>query len=381
MRTREEIMDAGNQSASAATTRQISFSRAAATLVGLIFLVTAAASLIVLSFLPSFSVLALLAYSFGCRHGIDADHIAAIDNVTRRLVGTAGRSTMTVGVWFSLGHCTVVVLLCTAVIAGASTSSRQFEQLASLGEEVGPWVAAAVLLIIGSLNIYSACELRSQWQARQARGHAHELASFVTRCCPALLNAVDRPSRVFWIGLLFGLGLDTATEIALLTTTAISQPGVPPACALVLPVLFAAGMALVDSLNAVLMLWAQEWAAAEGPMHRLYFSLFLTIASATLALSIGLIEVLGQLATLPSIRERSPTVIVPLWQASSWLCEHLELLGLCAVVSFLVSIMLAIGLAGRCVPSRESCEQETQVKLRESLLQYVRGDQHIVRFE
>ena len=154
----------------------------------------------------------------------------------------------------------------------------------------------------------------------------HELASLVTKCCPSFFDAVDRPSRVFWIGLLFGLGLDTATEIALLTTTAIALPDVPYLSALVLPLLFAAGMALIDSLNAVLMLWAQEWAADEGPMHRLYFSLFLTLASAALALSIGLIEAFGQLASIPWLVDRSPAVLAPFWQASRWLSDHLELL-------------------------------------------------------
>ena len=142
------------------------FARAAGLLVGLICLVTGTTALLVLYFVPSFSVLALLAYSFGCRHGVDADHIAAIDNVTRRLVFTAGRRTMLVGVWFSLGHCTVVVLVCTAVIVGAHTSSWQFAALEELGAAVGPWVAAGVLLTIGSMNLWQARELRLQWRQR-----------------------------------------------------------------------------------------------------------------------------------------------------------------------------------------------------------------------
>ena len=363
------------------TQKRTSFFVAASVLVGLILVVTAAASLLVLFYLPSLSVLSLLAYSFGCRHGIDADHIAAIDNVTRRLVETSGRSTMTVGIWFSLGHCTVVVLLCAAVLAGAITSSSQFEELTAIGEAIGPWVTAAVLLTIGSINLCNARELHTQWKDRKMRGHAHELASLVTKCCPSFFDAVDRPSRVFWIGLLFGLGLDTATEIALLTTTAIALPDVPYLSALVLPLLFAAGMALIDSLNAVLMLWAQEWAADEGPMHRLYFSLFLTLASAALALSIGLIEAFGQLASIPWLVDRSPAVLAPFWQASRWLSDHLELLGVGAVAAFLLGITLAVAFAHRCVPSREACEQEQQSKLRESLLRYVRGGEYIVRFE
>ena len=337
--------------------------KAAGLLITLIFLVTSTIALLVLYFVPSFSVLALLAYSFGCRHGVDADHIAAIDNVTRRLASTAGRRTMLVGVWFSLGHCTVVVLLCAAVIVGARTSSQQFEALEQFGAAVGPWVAAIMLVTIGSMNLCAACELRSQWRKRKALGHEHAVASLVTRCCPALVEAVDRPSRVFWIGLLFGLGLDTAAEIALLTSTAIAQPralpsptDVPPACALVLPLLFAAGMALVDSLNAVLMLWAQEWAADEGPMHRLYFSLFLTAASAVLGLGIGLIEALGQLASMPWLRDHGPHALEPLWQGAEWLSDHLELLGIGAVGAFLIATVVVVVLAPRVVARRGTQE-------------------------
>ena len=347
------------------------FAKAAGLLISLIFLVTSTIALLVLYFVPSFSVLALLAYSFGCRHGVDADHIAAIDNVTRRLASTAGRRTMLVGVWFSLGHCTVVVLLCAAVILGARTSSQQFEALEQFGAAVGPWVAAIILVTIGSMNLCAARELRSQWRNRKALGHEHAVASLVTRCCPALVEAVDRPSRVFWIGLLFGLGLDTAAEIALLTSTAIAQPEVPPACALVLPLLFAAGMALVDSLNAVLMLWAQEWAADEGPMHRLYFSLFLTVASAVLGLGIGLIEALGQLASMPWLRDHGPHALEPLWQGAEWLSDHLELLGIGAVGAFLIATVVVVMLAPRIVARGT---QEAQSKLLESLLTYGPGD-------
>ena len=358
------------------TQKRTSFFVAASVLVGLILVVTAAASLLVLFYLPSLSVLSLLAYSFGCRHGIDADHIAAIDNVTRRLVETSGRSTMTVGIWFSLGHCTVVVLLCAAVLAGASTSSSQFEELTAIGEAIGPWVTAAVLLTIGSINLCNARELHTQWKDRKMRGHAHELASLVTKCCPSFFDAVDRPSRVFWIGLLFGL--DTATEIALLTTTAIALPDVPYLSALVLPLLFAAGMALIDSLNAVLMLWAQEWRPTRAQCT-VYTNLFLTLAAAALAPALVSSRRLDNWRRYRgwSISPAVRTLLAGFALAS----DHLELLGVGAVAAFLFGIMLAVAFAHRCVPSREACEQEQQSKLRESLLRYVRGGEYIVRFE
>ena len=269
--------------------RKPSFARAAAALIGAILLFTACVALALVLVVPGLTTVGLLAYAFGCRHGVDADHIAAIDNVTRRLVASGRRAT-TVGVFFSLGHCTVVLVLCAAVVASAGAiSGAQLERFARAGAAIGPWVAAAVLVAIGALNLVAARDLRGV-RKREAVGHAHGVASLVGRCCPALVAAVDEPWKVTLIGLLFGLGLDTATEIALLTLTALAQPGVPPWGALVLPLLFAAGMALVDSLNGLLMVWAYEWAAENGPMHRLYFSYFLTVASAVLALAIGAVE-------------------------------------------------------------------------------------------
>ena len=192
----------------AAKSSSNSFARSAGLVIAFVLLFTLAVSL-VLALIPELAVLGLLAYCFGCRHGVDAvhararmhfahtifaklprascqDHIAAIDNVTRRLAGTAGRRTMLIGVWFSLGHCTVVVIVCAAVIVGARTSSRQFEMLEDLGAAVGPWVAAVVLVTIGSMNLCAARELRLQWRQREARGHVHEIASLLTRGCPAL---------------------------------------------------------------------------------------------------------------------------------------------------------------------------------------------------
>ena len=358
------------------------FWRSAILLIGAILAFTTAVSLAILTLLPPpIATLGVLAYCFGCRHGIDADHIAAIDNVTRRLVA-AGQRPMTVGIFFSLGHCTVVLLICAAVLLSSEVTSAQLEDWEKAGAAVGPWVAAAVLLVIGSLNVCVACDLLSQWRMRQARGHEHEIASLVGRCCPGFVAAIDRPYKVFWIGLLFGLGLDTATEIGLLTLSALAQP-VPRYSALVLPTLFAAGMALVDSLNGLLMVWAYEWAADNGPMHRLYFSLFLTAASAILALLIGGVEALSQLATvLPEGALGAPgTPIRGFWEMMLWLSDHLELVGVGVVALFLVAIGVAVALAPWCTPSKSQIEQDAHVKLRSALTDYAKGGDYIVRVD
>jgi len=365
-----------------ASTSRPGFWRSAILLIGAIVSVTAAVSIAILAFLPApMATLGVIAYCFGCRHGIDADHIAAIDNVTRRLVAS-GQRPMTVGVFFSLGHCTVVMLICALVLLSSEMTSAQLEEWESAGAAVGPWVAAAVLLVIGSINICVARDLLAQWRMRQARGHEHEIASLVGKCCPGCVAAIDQPHKVFWIGLLFGLGLDTATEIGLLTLSALAEP-VPRATALVLPILFAAGMALVDSLNGMLMLWAYEWASDNGPMHRLYFSLFLTAASACLAIFIGAVEALGQLAAIvpPSVHGASGTPQRAFWDATLWLSDNLELVGLGVVVAFLVAIAVAVGLAPYCTPSRTEIERDANDKLRSALTDYVKGGEYIVRVD
>ena len=191
------------------------------------------------------------------------------------------------------------------------------------------------------------------------------------------MAAVDEPWKVTLIGLLFGLGLDTATEIALLTLTALAQPGVPPWGALVLPLLFAAGMALVDSLNGLLMLWAYEWAAENGPMHRLYFSYFLTVASAVLALAIGAVEALGQLAALQPKAGRGGGF----WGAMVWTNDHLEVVGLATVGAFLAAIVAAVVLAPRCVPTQTEVREQERAKLDRQLGDYLKRGESIVRVE
>lgn len=404
----------GGQVGTASKGKQ-SFARSAALLIGFILVFTSAVSLAVVFLLPDLAVLGLLAYCFGCRHGVDADHIAAIDNVTRRLVAS-GRRAMTVGIFFSLGHCTVVLLLCAFVMASADATSEQLQQFARVGGGIGPWVGAAVLFTIGSVNLYFARDLLAQYRQRTAKGHEHEIASLVGKCCPALVNSIDAPHKVFWIGLLFGLGLDTATEVGLLTLSALSQPAVPRLAVLVLPLLFAAGMALVDSLNGLLLLWAYEWAADNGPMHRLFFSLFLTVASAALALAIATVEALGALAEqLPAVRAdcsgddgdgggdaggagggaggdaaSAATAAAPsiaasaacsFWEGVLWLNEHMELVGAATVVAFLVAISCAVLFAHRCVPSQSQVDAEDEAKRSASLASYVKKGEYIVRFE
>lgn len=400
----DSLLDANKSLGPAKASGNASFARSAALLLGIILSVTVAVSVVILTLLPDLATLGLLAYCFGCRHGVDADHIAAIDNVTRRLVAS-GQRAMTVGIFFSFGHCTVVLLLCGFVLGSASATEAQLAHLAEVGGTVGPWVGAAVLGTIGVINLCFARDLHAQYQQRTARGHEHEIASLVGRCCPAFITAIDAPHKVFWIGLLFGLGLDTATEIALLTISALAHTAVPRFTVLLLPMLFAAGMALVDSVNGLVMLYAYEWAADNGPMQRLYFSLFLTVASAVLAIAIAVVEAFGALADeYPDLRAgchgaptadgeaaadatgglvaaMGTTVWCGFWESMLWCNERLELVGLAMVVGFLIAICTAVLRAHRIVPSQSQIDADAKLQVKESLQRYVAAGDYIVRFE
>lgn len=360
--------------------------RSAALLIGALLVFTAAVAFGIVAFLPpSMASLGVLAYCFGGRHAVDADHIAAIDNVTRNLVAS-GQRPISVGVYFSLGHCAVVFGLCVVVIISSELSGEQLEAWASAGSTMGPLISAVVLLAIGSINLCVARDLLAQWRSREARGHAHEIASFVGRCCPSCLTAIDRPWKVSYLGLLFGLGLDTACEVGLLTLSALAQPDVPRACAFVLPALFTAGMALIDSLNGMLMLWAYEWAAEKGPMSRLFFSLFLTTASATLAMLVGLVECLGQLSTFWTADElRQATGVAAIGarvlEAAHWLSDNLELLGAGSVVAFFVAIVGAVALAPYCTVGQSEIEAAKQAQASSRLRDYLHSGQYIVRVQ
>ena len=266
---------------------------------------------------PAFVSRGVLAFSFGLRHAVDADHLAAIDCVSRKLIADR-RPSLGVGLYFSLGHSTVVLLLCVGVAAG-SAELKHRGGLERVGAVVGAAVSAGVLLLVGAVNVAIARGLFREWRALRSGGlveevhgdhdggagtHTHLVAvdadarivagpGFLARCCPRAFDVVDRAWKMYYVGFLFGLGFDTASEVALLALTALSaKDGLPPEIVLLLPLLFAAGMALVDTLDGVLMAWAYE-IALKDPAKRLFLNFYLTVVSATVALSVAAVEVLG----------------------------------------------------------------------------------------
>lgn len=243
---------------------------------------------------------AFLAYTFGLRHAVDADHIAAIDNSTRKLM-QQGQRPVGVGLYFSLGHSAVVVLMSIAVGLATAEVSSHFEDFKAVGGIIGTSASALFLLLLALFNFII---LVSVYRAFRAVKRGEPFAEndfdmllnnrgFLARLFRPLFQMVTKSWHLFPIGFLFGLGFDTATEVALLGIAATQAAnGVAVGTLLVFPALFTAGMSLVDTTDGVLMLGAYGWAFMK-PIRKLYYNLTITAVSVVVAVLIAGIETLG----------------------------------------------------------------------------------------
>ena len=245
---------------------------------------------------------ALLAYSFGLRHAFDADHIAAIDNVTRKMM-QEGRRPVGTGLFFSLGHSSVVLLLTLDIALGAAIAETQFDALKDIGGVVGTSISAVFLFLIAAANTVI---LVGVWKTfnRVRNGGAYDEADldillanrgFLARLFRGLFRRIGESWHMFPLGFLFGLGFDTATEVGLIgLSTTQAANGMSAWAVLVFPALFAAGMTLIDTTDSVLMLGAYGWAFVK-PIRKLYYNLTITLVSVLVAVVVGGIEAAGLL--------------------------------------------------------------------------------------
>lgn len=246
------------------------------------------------------------AYTLGMRHAFDADHIAAIDNTTRKLMDE-GRRPLSVGFWFSLGHSSVVFVLALLLSLGvkslAAPVREDNSELHHVTELIGTTVSGTFLYLIAIINIVI---LAGIWKVfRQMRfGHFDEAAleqqlnnrGLINRLLGRVMKSITRPWQMYPLGLLFGLGFDTATEVALLVLAGTgAASGLPWYAILCLPVLFAAGMSLLDTIDGSFMNFAYGWAFSK-PVRKVYYNLTITGLSVAVALIIGTAELLGLLA-------------------------------------------------------------------------------------
>jgi nickel/cobalt transporter (NiCoT) family protein len=247
----------------------------------------------------------LTAYMLGVRHAFDADHIASIDNTTRKLVGE-GRSSVSAGFWFSLGHSSVVFAASLLLVAGVrSVAGVVQDENSDVGQTlalVGTLVAGSFLVLIGLMNLTAAVGIgrvfrrmrTGEYDEAELERHLHN-RGFLSRILGRVTRRVSRPWHLYPVGLLMGLGFDTATQVALLVLAAGSAAFVLPWYAiLVLPVLFAAGMSLFDTADGVLMSRAYGWAFLK-PIRKVFYNLTVTLLSVTVALVIGLLVLTGLL--------------------------------------------------------------------------------------
>jgi high-affinity nickel-transport protein len=246
---------------------------------------------------------ALLAYGFGLRHAVDADHIAAIDNVTRKLM-QEGKRPVGVGLFFSLGHSTVVVGLTVAIAVTASALETRFGDLKAIGGIIGTSVSAFFLFAIAFANLVILLGVYRAFQTVKRGGRLVEedldllLANrgLIARLCRRLFRLIAHSWYMYPLGLLFGLGFDTATEVGLLGISAAgASKGLSLWSILVFPALFTAGMSLVDTTDGILMLGAYGWAFVK-PIRKLYYNMTITFVSVVMAFLVGGIELLGLIA-------------------------------------------------------------------------------------
>ncbi len=246
---------------------------------------------------------AFLAYSLGLRHAVDADHIAAIDNVTRKLM-QEGKQPVTVGLMFSLGHSTIVFIGSIVIASAALVLQQRVDAFRSLGGMIGTLVSTVFLFGIAFVNL---AVLRAVYRVfvrvRNGSPYVEEdlnllLADrgFLARLFRPMFAMIRQSWHMYPLGLLFGLGFDTATEIGLLSISATeASKGLPVMSTLVFPALFAAGMSLVDTTDNILMLGAYGWAFVK-PVRKLYYNMTITLVSVIVALVVGGIEALALFA-------------------------------------------------------------------------------------
>ncbi len=303
-----------------------------------------------------FWALGILAYTLGLRHGVDADHICAIDNTTRKLLQQNKRPT-TVGTWFSLGHSTIVMAMLMVLVVATRFIVANLPAFEADGAILGTIISGGFLYIIAFINflifyeVYRIFkELRRGSLDQRKLDEALLKRGFMNRYFGFLFKFVNEPWQIYPIGVLFGLGFDTASEVALIAitvTTATATAHFPLWMVMILPFMFTCGMVLTDTIDGFGMRFAYGWAFAK-PIRKVYYNLTMTVISVLVAVVIGTVELLGVLASEAGL-SGGP---FGFWTTMNWLNNSngpygIEIWGWCGIliialfgVSWLVSIVI-----------------------------------------
>jgi high-affinity nickel-transport protein len=257
---------------------------------------------------PNFWGLGLLAYTLGLRHAFDIDHIAAIDNTVRKLVQQK-RNPLGVGFYFALGHSTIVLIMVIAVAFSVQWIQNEMPQFKAVGGIIGSVVLGGFLIIIGIINLFILLNLIEVYRKTRSANYQNEQVEAMlearglfTRCLKPFFRFITRSWHVYPLGFLFGLGFDTATEVGLLALSAgAAQNEVSLLGILSLPLLFAAGMSLMDTADGMFMTTAYRW-AFSAPIRKLYYNITVTVISVIAALLVGVVELLKMVSENLSVQ-------------------------------------------------------------------------------
>ncbi|WP_407170078.1 HoxN/HupN/NixA family nickel/cobalt transporter [Bradyrhizobium sp. ORS 111] len=285
---------------------------------------------------------ASLAYTLGLRHAVDPDHIAAIDNVTRKLMQD-GKRPLAVGLFFAMGHSTVVIAASLLVAVSVGALEARFEGFKAFGGVIGTGVSAVFLLVIALINTMILISVYRAFQASRRGDHATEQElrellqqrGFFARMLRSLFALITRSWQMYPLGFLFGLGFDTASEIGLIGISAAQgSAGLPVWSILVFPALFTAGMSLIDTADGIIMVQAYGWAFRQ-PVRKLYYNLTMTLISIIVALLIGGIEALGLIASKLDLQG-------PFWELVGKISDDFSLLGYLIVAVFIAAWLISV---------------------------------------
>ena len=295
---------------------------------------------------PMMLGMAALAYSLGLRHAFDADHIAAIDNVTRKLM-QQGKRPIGVGLFFSLGHSTIVVGLTIAIAVTATALHGEFASFKTIGGVIGSLVSSLFLLTIAFANALVLHSIYKTFRTVRNGGRFVEedldlaLANrgAMGRLFRGFFGVIEQSWQMYPLGLLFGLGFDTATEIGLLGVSATqASQGLPVWLILIFPALFSAGMTLLDTTDNLLMLGAYGWASAK-PIRKLYYNLTITAVSVLVAVVVGGVEALSLIGARLGLAENGG-----FWGLIGAMNDNFEVLGGVIVGVFVLSWVVSYGV-------------------------------------
>ncbi len=289
-----------------------------------------------------FTGLAITAYILGVRHGFDADHIAAIDNTTRKLLND-GKRPLTVGTWFSLGHSTIVCGMIVGLVVVTEFIQQQYNTFATVGAVLGTLISGVFLFIIGIVNVIIVLEVYRMFRGvrdrkldQKALDEQMNKRGFLNRIFGRFFRVVTEPWQIYPIGVLFGLGFDTATEVLIigLAVVVAGSGAIPIWAVLILPLLFTCGMVLSDTTDGFAMRYAYGW-AFNHPIRKIFYNLTLTVISVMVAFAIGGVELLQVLSG--EFRWSGPV-----W---NWIdTVNFESLGIAIVVLFLASWGVAMAI-------------------------------------